>query len=110
MPGEIEVGIEPALGEAGNLNRECPNVQLLVLPCATAIAMVSSLGFAQSPSPNGGQDTQSSRCHQDGRDMEYRARAGDFVFVAGMQGIDPATNTLVQDLRREFGKLSSISG
>ena len=25
------------------------------------------------------------------------ARAGDFVFVAGMQGIDPATNTLVQD-------------
>lgn len=24
-------------------------------------------------------------------------RAGDFVFVAGMQGIDPATNTLVQD-------------
>jgi 2-iminobutanoate/2-iminopropanoate deaminase len=25
------------------------------------------------------------------------ARAGDFVFVAGMQGVDPATNTLVQD-------------
>ena len=24
-------------------------------------------------------------------------RAGDFVFVAGMQGIDPATNTLVKD-------------
>jgi enamine deaminase RidA (YjgF/YER057c/UK114 family) len=24
------------------------------------------------------------------------ARAGDFVFVAGMRGIDPATNTLVQ--------------
>ena len=24
------------------------------------------------------------------------ARAGDFVFVAGMRGIDPKTNTLVQ--------------
>ena len=24
-------------------------------------------------------------------------RAGDFVFVAGMRGIDPATNTLVED-------------
>lgn len=24
------------------------------------------------------------------------ARAGDFVFIAGMRGIDPATNTLVQ--------------
>ena len=24
-------------------------------------------------------------------------RAGDFVFVAGMQGIDPATNKLVED-------------
>ena len=24
------------------------------------------------------------------------ARAGDFVFVAGMRGIDPATNTLVE--------------
>src|SRR6202049_1845629 len=25
------------------------------------------------------------------------ARAGDFVFIAGMQGIDPATNALIQD-------------
>jgi enamine deaminase RidA (YjgF/YER057c/UK114 family) len=25
------------------------------------------------------------------------ARAGDFIFVAGMQGVDPATNTLVAD-------------
>lgn len=25
------------------------------------------------------------------------ARAGDFIFVAGMQGIDPATNALVKD-------------
>ena len=27
------------------------------------------------------------------------SRAGDFVFVAGMQGVDPATNKLVQDPR-----------
>jgi enamine deaminase RidA (YjgF/YER057c/UK114 family) len=34
------------------------------------------------------------------------ARAGDFIFVAGMQGIDPATNTLEADpekrIRRAF--------
>src|SRR6516225_4119397 len=41
----------------------------VAFPCLTALAIASSLG----------------------------ARAGDFVFVAGMQVIDPATNTLVQD-------------
>ena len=28
------------------------------------------------------------------------ARAGDFVFVAGMRGIDPASNTIVADRGR----------
>jgi enamine deaminase RidA (YjgF/YER057c/UK114 family) len=40
-------------------------------------------------------------------------RAGDFIFVAGMQGVDPATNTLVQDpharIRQAFLNLKLIA-
>jgi len=40
-------------------------------------------------------------------------RAGDFVFVAGMQGIDPATNKLVQDpqarIRQAFLNIKAIA-
>jgi 2-iminobutanoate/2-iminopropanoate deaminase len=41
------------------------------------------------------------------------ARAGDFVFVAGMRGIDPATNTLVQAeearVRQAFRNMKRIA-
>jgi enamine deaminase RidA (YjgF/YER057c/UK114 family) len=39
-------------------------------------------------------------------------RAGDFVFVAGMRGIDPATNTLVDGdearVRRAFANMRNV--
>jgi 2-iminobutanoate/2-iminopropanoate deaminase len=39
-------------------------------------------------------------------------RAGDFVFVAGMRGIDPATDTLVEDtearVRQAFDNMKAI--
>ena len=39
-------------------------------------------------------------------------RAGDFVFVAGMRGIDPATNTLVEGdearIRQAFANMKTI--
>lgn len=42
------------------------------------------------------------------------ARAGDFVFVAGMRGIDPKTNTLVPDpearIRQAFRNMEQIAG
>ncbi len=42
------------------------------------------------------------------------ARAGDFVFVAGMRGIDPATGTLVagpeQRIRQAFQNMQIIAG
>jgi enamine deaminase RidA (YjgF/YER057c/UK114 family) len=42
------------------------------------------------------------------------ARAGDFVFVAGMRGIDPATNTLVSGdearIRQAFANMLLIAG
>ena len=41
------------------------------------------------------------------------ARAGDFVYVAGMRGIDPATNTLVQGeearIRQGFFNMRTIA-
>jgi 2-iminobutanoate/2-iminopropanoate deaminase len=41
------------------------------------------------------------------------ARAGDFVFVAGMRGIDPATNTLVEGdearIRQAFRNMETIA-
>jgi 2-iminobutanoate/2-iminopropanoate deaminase len=42
------------------------------------------------------------------------ARAGEFVFVAGMRGIDPANNTLVpgeeQRIRQAFANMAQIAG
>lgn len=35
------------------------------------------------------------------------ARAGDFVFVAGMQGVDPATGKLARATRPASARLSS---
>src|SRR6266478_4095230 len=69
----------------------------LALPCVTAIAVASSLSFAQAPSPNGVKTLNPSGTIKTEGTWSLGARAGDFVVVAGMQGIDPATNTLVKD-------------
>jgi len=41
------------------------------------------------------------------------ARAGDFIFVAGMRGIDPATNTILdteeERIRRAFMNMKTIA-
>ncbi len=71
--------------------------QRLALPCVTAIAMASGLGFAQSPSPNGVRTLDPPGAIRTEGTWSLGTRAGDFIFVAGMQGIDPATNKLVQD-------------
>jgi enamine deaminase RidA (YjgF/YER057c/UK114 family) len=72
-------------------------VQRLALLCMTALAMASSLGLAQSPSPNGVKTLDPPGAVKAEGTWSLGARAGDFVFVAGMQGVDPATNVLVQD-------------
>ena len=68
----------------------------LLLPCA-AIALATSPGFAQSQSPNGVKTLNPLGAIKAEGTWSLGARAGDLVFVAGMQGIDPATNTLVPD-------------
>ena len=69
----------------------------LALPCMTALAIASSLSFAQAPSPNGVKTLNPPGAIKAEGTWSLGARDGDFVFVAGMQGVDPATNTLVQD-------------
>jgi enamine deaminase RidA (YjgF/YER057c/UK114 family) len=72
-------------------------LQRLALACAMAIVMASSLSFAQSPSPNGVKTLNPPGAIKTEGTWSLGVRAGDFVFVAGMQGIDPGTNALVQD-------------
>jgi enamine deaminase RidA (YjgF/YER057c/UK114 family) len=71
------------------------HLALLALPCVAAIAMTSSLAPAQSP--NGVKTLDPPGAVKAEGTWSLGARAGDFVFVAGMQGIDPATNILVPD-------------
>ena len=68
----------------------------LALLCLATVTMMS-LGFAQSTSPKGGQNSQSSGAIKAEGTWSLGVRAGDFVFVAGMQGVDPATNMLIAD-------------
>jgi enamine deaminase RidA (YjgF/YER057c/UK114 family) len=75
-------------------------LQRLALPCVTAIVLTSivlasSLALAQSP--NGVKTLNPPGAIKAEGTWSLGARAGDFVFVAGMQGIDPATNILVPD-------------
>ena len=70
-------------------------LQRLALPCVMAIAMTSSLALAQSP--NGVKTLNPPGAIKAEGTWSLGTRAGDFVFVAGMQGVDPATNTLVPD-------------
>jgi enamine deaminase RidA (YjgF/YER057c/UK114 family) len=72
-------------------------LQRLALSCVAALVMAPSPGFAQSPSPNGVKTLNPPGAIKAEGTWSLGVRAGDFVFVAGMQGIDPTTNTLVQD-------------
>jgi 2-iminobutanoate/2-iminopropanoate deaminase len=62
----------------------------LFTPCMAALAVASSLSFAQSPSPNGVRTVAPPGAIKTEGTWSLGARAGDFVFVAGMPGIDPA--------------------
>ena len=78
-----------------------------------ALTLASSTGFAQSPSPNGVRTLSPPGAIKAEGTWSVGARAGDFVFVAGMQGVDPATNALVQDpqarIRQAFLNLQTIA-
>ena len=63
----------------------------------TALALAPSPSLANAESPNGVRTLDPPGAIKAEGTWSLGARAGDFVFVAGMQGIDPATNKLVED-------------
>ena len=82
--------------------------------CGLALAFMTTLGSAQSPSPNGVKTLNPPGAISTGSDTwSVGARAGDFIFVAGMQGVDPATNKLVEGdearIRQAFLNLKLIA-
>ena len=62
---------------------------------------------AQQVSPNGVKTLAPEGAIKTTGTWALGTRAGDFVYVAGMRGIDPKTNTLVQATRRASGRASS---
>jgi 2-iminobutanoate/2-iminopropanoate deaminase len=86
-------------------------LQRLALFCVAAMAMASSPSVAQSP--NGVKTLDPPGAIKAEGTWSLGARAGDFIFVAGMQGVDPATNTLVRDpqarIRQAFLNLRLIA-
>jgi 2-iminobutanoate/2-iminopropanoate deaminase len=74
------------------------------------IAAVLLAGFApaREESPNGVKTLDPPGAIKAVGTWSLGARAGDFIFVAGMQGVDPATNKL-EDRRPAFARPSSTS-
>jgi 2-iminobutanoate/2-iminopropanoate deaminase len=59
------------------------------------LALSITMAAAQSTSPNGVKTLNPDGAIKTTGTWSLGTRAGDFIFVAGMRGIDPATNTLV---------------
>jgi 2-iminobutanoate/2-iminopropanoate deaminase len=84
------------------------------ISCGLTVAAMTSLALAQSSSPNGVRILNPRGAISTGTDTwSVGARAGDFIFVAGMQGVDPATNKLVEGdearIRQAFLNLKLIA-
>jgi 2-iminobutanoate/2-iminopropanoate deaminase len=88
-------------------------LQRLALACVTALVTASTPGLAQSPSPNAVKTLNPPGAIKAEGTWSLGTRAGDFVFVAGMPGIDPATNAMLRDpqaqVRQAFVNMRSIA-
>lgn len=86
-------------------------MKFLVLLAAIVLASWPSGGFAQSP--NGVRTLEPAGAIKVEGTWSLGTRAGDFIFVAGMQGVDPSTNKLVADpkerVRQAFLNIATIA-
>ena len=77
------------------------------------LALAATLCMARAQSPNGVKTLDPPGAIKVEGTWSLGARAGDFVFVAGMQGIDPATNKLIKDpqarIRQAFLNIKTIA-
>ena len=87
--------------------------QRLALAGLATLGLASTQSLAQSPSPNGVRTVNPPGAIKADGTWSLGVRAGDLVFVAGMQGVDPATNALVPDpqarIRQAFLNLQMIA-
>ena len=85
----------------------------LALCCALAMASSAAIAQSPAPSPNGVRTLNPGGAIKVEGTWSLGARAGDFVFIAGMQGVDPATNKLVADpegrIRQAFANIRLIA-
>jgi 2-iminobutanoate/2-iminopropanoate deaminase len=82
--------------------------------CTLVLAGMTTSVLSQSTSPNGVKTLNPPGAVNTGGDTwSVGVRAGDFIFVAGMQGVDPATNKLVDGaearIRQAFVNLKTIA-
>src|SRR5689334_14459278 len=88
-------------------------LQQLALACTTAVVMTSACALAPAQSPNGVRTLEPPGAIKAEGTWSLGVRAGDFIFVAGMQGVDPATNKLLEDpkarIRQAFLNLKLIA-
>ena len=82
---------------------------------AVSIGLALTAGAdAQPASPGGVKTLAPAGAIKPTGTWSLGTRAGDFVFVAGMRGIDPTTNTLVGDpearVRQAFRNMEHIAG
>jgi 2-iminobutanoate/2-iminopropanoate deaminase len=68
----------------------------LVLAGIGILTLMSSVTMAQQISPNGVKTLAPAGAIKPTGTWNLGTRAGDFIHVAGMRGIDPKTDTLVQ--------------
>jgi 2-iminobutanoate/2-iminopropanoate deaminase len=99
---------------AAGLRKEFPMVARFSMSCAVALVSLTAAAVAQAPSPNGVKTLNPPGSISTGNDTwSVGARAGDFIFVAGMQGVDPATNKLVDGdearIRQAFLNLKLVA-
>ena len=72
-------------------------MKFLQIVGATLLLFVScGMAMARSASPSGVKPLNPPGAIKTTGTWDVGARAGDFIYVAGMRGIDPKTNTLVQ--------------
>lgn len=87
-------------------------MQRLYLILAAAV-LLAGLAPARAESPNGVRTLDPPGAIKAVGTWSLGARAGDFIFVAGMQGVDPATNKLVEDpearIRQAFLNIKAIA-
>ncbi len=62
----------------------------------SVLSAFSALGQPQPVSPNGVKTLSPPGAIKPTGTWSLGTRAGDFIFIAGMRGIDPATNQLIQ--------------